>query len=164
MTKHKRRDGVGARGWWWVAGLLAVGGCKTAGTPAPEEANGGVNVCPTNNSIARENLTIQVGCEGLKTGSVNSCAFQQATVIFQSQCDRGPVKVQWTDPETLFTNDTSGLFILQNEGDTWKGEVGAQPGPHVLCVDTERCPPGGTIESKTGSLDVYTTGNYPREK
>jgi hypothetical protein len=156
------------RGGWWLVALLAVVGCKTAATPEPEAARVAARaedseVCPGNGIAARQDLTLKVGCDGLKAGSVNSCAFMGATVIFKSVCDEGPVVVTWTDPMTLFTNDTSGTFTLEKAGDEWKGEVSTVAGPHVLCVNTRSCPSTDT-ESKTGTLDVFTTGQYPAPK
>jgi hypothetical protein len=78
-----------------------------------------------------------------------------ARVTFVSECDR-PVMISFSSSE-LFNGLMSITLEDKNAQETvTAGTVGAC---FMLCFDSPQCPPAEGRESKTGNLDVYTSGN-----
>jgi hypothetical protein len=144
------------------AALFAVTACKSAGSAsgprASEAAEASTERCQGNLRSAQRRVRYQVGCDGLSTRM--QCAYQGARVEFTSDCDQ-QVELYFSEPETLFTSKTASI-VLKSKGDSRTETVGSDGGNHCVCVGDALCGSDACFqfgrESKTGSLDVYTSG------
>ncbi len=141
--------------------LFAVAACKSAGHSSElraSEAEASTQRCQGNLRSAQRQVSYLVGCDGLSTRM--QCAFQGARVEFKSDCDKH-VDIYFSEPETLFTSKKAHIG-LKNKGDAQTETVGSDGGNHCVCVGEALCDSNACFqfgrESKTGSLDVYTSG------
>jgi hypothetical protein len=149
---------------WKLLGavLLVVAACKSAGpsreSRAQEATEDVADRCLGNLRAAQQQVAYVVSCEGLSVKM--KCAYQGARVEFVSDCD-DPVTVSFSEPKTLFTSQNAQI-TLEKKGASATEMVGSQGGNHCVCVGSALCTDEDCfqfrMESKTGSLDVYTSG------
>jgi hypothetical protein len=156
----KRSRSAGAR-WkpWLLLAAVAYPGmaCRSA-APAGQPASLGQTspACEAALLTPGDTISYTVSCEGFspKLGRIRP----QGKLTFVSACD-DPVIVGFSNPKGLFKSGAEAI-VLENRGDEKTETVEGAGGCHSVCFGSKTCSPDG-MDSKTGSLDVYTSDPEP---
>jgi hypothetical protein len=158
MTKRSERSGVFRKAVLLVAVAACPGlACKSTGAIGQPRGSEGTQ-CIAALMPPQESLTYTLSCDGFSPEQQR--VVSGAHVTFVSACDT-PVRITFSSPEMF-----GGLeaITLENRGARETAIAGTVGGCYMLCFDSEKCPPEKGRESKTGNLDVYTSGNEPDPK
>ena len=156
MSKRSERGGAFRK----TVLLLAVAAgtavaCKS--TDAAEKTTAtAAEQCVASLMPPQESLTYTVTCDGFSPEQQRVTS--GAHVTFKSECEN-TVEISFSD-RSLFGVPSVTLGHRASATVT-AGTVG---GCFMLCFDSPQCPPPHGRESKTGNLDVYTSGNEPDPK
>jgi hypothetical protein len=132
----------------------SVMACKSSGTPEPSKSAGITGQCLMVPLQPQPSLTYILTCDGFSPKDQRIIAGAQVT--FLSECD-GEVSMSFSNPSTLFTSGAQ-IILLKDKGDQQVETAGSQGGCHKMCFGTATCPSEDET-SKTGNLDVYTSGD-----
>lgn len=171
MSMNPRRKDVavsrihGSREWsrWKLLSLAVLASsvlaCKSTGTPGPSEPPKKSLECPAELLQPQPSLTYTLSCDGFtpKAQRLNA----GAKVTFVSTCD-SEVTVSFSDPDTLFDTRVASVTLKDKDAEPVVETVSDKGGCHEMCWG-HTCPPADDVDSKSGSLDVYTSGGQGPE-
>jgi hypothetical protein len=156
VSKRSRSAGVCRKTLLLLAVVACPGlACKSAGAtgqPLSSEPGQASLECGAELLLPQGALTYSLSCEGF-TPTLQK-VYPNAQVTFVSECD-DKVVISFSNPQTLFTSGAESI-VLEHRGDQKVETVSDQGGCHKMCFGSTTCPPDD-LDSKTGSLDVYTS-------
>ncbi|WP_224369074.1 hypothetical protein [Hyalangium versicolor] len=153
---------AGRKGWkrlWLIALVGPMLACKSTGPVAPSESAKGPVECPAELLLPQPSITYTLTCDGFSPKAQRLKA--GAEVTFKSECDK-PVVISFSNPSTLFTSQAQSIVVTKGQ-EPAPEVVSDKGGCHQLCFGSSTCPPSDDVNSKTGSLDVYTSGGSEPE-
>jgi hypothetical protein len=157
-SKGRGSTGVRWKPWLLLAAVACPGmACRStapAGQPASLEQT--IPQCDAALLPPGDTITYTVSCDGFSPalGKVRP----QGKLTFVSACD-DEVIVSFSNPAGLFKSG-AGAIVLKNRGEEKTETVEGAGGCHRVCFGSKTCSPDGQ-DSKTGSLDVYTSDPGP---
>lgn len=160
MVISKRRASVGVRWrpWLLLAAVACPGMACRSVAPAGQPASLGQTspACEAMLLMPVDTITYTVSCDGFAPEFGRIRPLGQLT--FVSACD-DKVTVSFSNPKGLFKSGAEAI-VLEHRGDEKTETVEGTGGCHSMCFGSKTCPPDG-MDSKTGSLDVYTSDPEP---
>lgn len=159
MSKRCGSAGVRWKPWLLLAAVACTGMACRSAAPAGQPAPLGQTVPACEAALLQPGDTIAytVSCDGFapELGRIRP----QGQLTFVSACD-DKVIVSFSNPKGLFKSGAEAIVLL-HRGDEKTETVEGAGGCHRMCFGSMTCPPDGDVDSKTGSLDVYTSDPGP---